>query len=83
MILVFFFFKKKKMGGGGESGVASATPYDRYGVAGPPPKAWGWPKPPLGQKWGGPGKGVAPATPDFPPFFLFFLKTKKTKKTKN
>jgi hypothetical protein len=50
-----------------------------FGVAGPPPKAWGWlraphtsrmgwPKPPLGQKWGGPatpflGKGWL----DFPP----------------
>jgi hypothetical protein len=57
--------------------------------AGPPPKAWGWlrpphtgrmgwPKPPLGQKRGGPatpilGKGVAPATPDFPFFFFFFF----------
>jgi hypothetical protein len=57
-----------------------------FGVAGPPPKAWGWlrpphtgrmgwPKPPLGQKGGGPatlflGKGVAPATPDFPFFFF-------------
>jgi hypothetical protein len=59
-----------------------------FGVAGPPPKAWGWlrpphtgrmgwPKPPLGQKGGGPatpflGKGVAPATPDFPLLFFFF-----------
>jgi hypothetical protein len=60
-----------------------------FGVAGPPPKAWGWlrppqtdrmgwPKPPLGQKGGGPatpflGKGVALATPDFPFFFFFFF----------
>jgi hypothetical protein len=49
-----------------------------FGVAGPPPKAWGgfghphtagmgWPKPPLGQKWGG------PATPISFFFFLFFF----------
>jgi hypothetical protein len=50
----------------------------------------GWPKPPLGQKGGGPatpflGKGVAPDFP--PPFFfffsLFFLKKKKKLKIRN
>jgi hypothetical protein len=59
-----------------------------FGVAGPPPKAWGgfghphtagmgWAKPPLGQKWGGPatpffGQGVAPATPISPSLFFIF-----------
>jgi hypothetical protein len=63
-----------------------------FGVAGPPPKAWGgfghphtadmgWPKPPLGQKWGG------PATPIYLFFFFFFFqfpsfKKKKKKKKK-
>jgi hypothetical protein len=65
-----------------------------FGVAGPPPKAWGgfgyphtagmgWPKPPLGQKWGGPTTplfGVAPATP-ISSFFFFFSQKKKKKKT--
>jgi hypothetical protein len=61
-----------------------------FGVAGPPPKAWGgfghphtagmgWPKPPLGQKWGGSatpllGRGWL-QPPRFPLllFFFFFL----------
>jgi hypothetical protein len=58
-------------------------------VAGLPQKAWGgfghphtagmgWPKPPLGQKWGGPatpffGQGVALATSISLFFFLFFF----------
>jgi hypothetical protein len=71
-----------------------------FGVAGPPPKAWGgfghlhkavwgWPKPPLGQKWGGPatpffGQGVALATPFFLFFFSisFFFSKKKKKNPK-
>jgi hypothetical protein len=74
-----------------------------FGVAGPPPKAWGgfghphtagmgWPKPPLGQKWGGPatpllGRGWL-QPPRFPLFFFYFLFlisfffSKKKKKTK-
>jgi hypothetical protein len=79
-----------------------------FGVARPPPKAWGgfghphtagmgWPKPPLGQKWGGPatpllGRGWL-QPPRFPLFFFFFFffflisfffskKKKKKKKTK-
>jgi hypothetical protein len=56
-----------------------------FGVAGPPPKAWGgfghphtagsatpWPK----MGWSGhpiSGQGVAPATPRFPLFFFFFF----------
>jgi hypothetical protein len=59
-----------------------------FGVAGPPPKAWGgfghphtagmgWPKPPLGQKWGGPatpllGRGWL-QPPRFPILFFFFF----------
>jgi hypothetical protein len=59
-----------------------------FGVAGPPPKAWGgfghphtagmgWPKPPLGQKWGGSatpflGRGWL-QPPRFPLFFFFFF----------
>jgi hypothetical protein len=59
-----------------------------FGVAGPPPKAWGgfghphtagigWPKPPLGQKWGGPatpllGRGWL-QPPRFPLLFFFFF----------
>jgi hypothetical protein len=50
-----------------------------------------WPKPPLGQKWGGPatpflGKGWLEPPRDFPPFLKkisFFFSKKKTKtKTK-
>jgi hypothetical protein len=59
-----------------------------FGVAGPPPKAWGgfghphtagmgWPKPPLGQKWGGSatpllGRGWL-QPPRFPLLFFYFL----------
>jgi hypothetical protein len=62
--------------------------FGAFGVAGPPPKAWGgfghphtagmgWPKPPLGQKWGGPatpflGRGWL-QPPRFTLFFFFFF----------
>jgi hypothetical protein len=72
-----------------------------FGVAGPPPRAWGgfghphtasmgWPKPPLGQKWGSPatpflGRGGS-SHPDLLFFFFFFFNfllffKKKKKKT--
>jgi hypothetical protein len=72
--------------GGGPATPNSSNPFRffffswwPFGVAGPPPKAWGgfghphtagmgWPKPPLGQKWSGsshPGRDFSPP----PPFF--------------
>jgi hypothetical protein len=60
-----------------------------FGVAGPPPRAWGWLRPPHTDRWGWLepppwpkmgwsghptfGKGVAPATPISSFFFFFFF----------
>jgi hypothetical protein len=55
-----------------------------FGVAGPPQKAWGgfghphtagmgWPKPPLGKKWGGPATPLLGRGWLQPPRFFFFF----------
>jgi hypothetical protein len=65
--------------------------FEILGVAGPPPRAWGWLRPTPWPKmgWSGhpiSGQGVAPATLRFPLLFFFFFPSffqkKKKKKLK-